>query len=108
MIEILPWRQFFDLEAHKGHPCGTIRNITMRNLNLRASSLGIIVGNAHDTVDYFLIENVTVKTPSRVFRCNYPPEDVRLVDVLVSGKAPEVMPANEQMKASMNYDADDL
>ncbi len=108
MIEILPWRQFFDLEGHKEQPSGTIRNITMRNLSLRASSLGIIAGNAHDTVDNFLIENVSVKAPSRVFRCNYPPEAVRLVDVLVRGKAPEIMPADEEMKASMNYDAGDL
>lgn len=108
MIEILPWKQFFTLEGTDEKPVGLIRNVTLRNINLKCGSLGVIAANVDDSVRNFTIENVNVKAQSDVFRCNYPAEDVRLIDVTVNGKAPVVLPADEEMKDKLNYDAGDL
>ena len=108
MIEILPWKQFFTLEGTDEKPVGLIRNVTLRNINLKCGSLGVIAANVDDSVKNFTIENVNVKAQSDVFRCNYPAEDVRLIDVTVNGKAPVVLPADEEMKDKLNYDAGDL
>lgn len=107
MIEVLPWRQFYDLEGLNEKPYGTISNVTVRNIDIKASSLGIIAANEDDTVENFVLENVTVKAPSRILRCNYP-DGVRLVNVLVNGSAAEILSADEDTKTSMNYDASDL
>ena len=63
-------------------------------------------GNAGDTVKDFTIENVSLKAKSDTLRCNYP--GVRLADFTVNGHAPVVLPADEAMKAALNYDAGDL
>lgn len=108
MIEILPWKQFFTLEGTDEKPVGEIRDVTVRNIRLKCGSLGVVAANADDVVKNFTIENVEVKAGSDVFRCNYPPADVRLVGVTVNGKSPLVLGVDEDMKEKLNYDAGDL
>lgn len=106
LIEILPWKQFFTLEGSNEHPTGLIRNVSVDNVSGKCAGLGVIAANADDRVENFTISNVDVKAGSDIFRCNYP--QVRLINVKVNGKAPEVFPADEEMKDSLNFDAVDL
>lgn len=83
-----------------------IRNVTIRNASLKCDRPGVIAANANDTVENFTIENISVKAPDNILRCNN--DNVRLADFTVNGRAPAILPADEAMKTSLNYDARDL
>lgn len=106
VVEVLPWKQFFTLEGTDEKPVGMIRNVIVKNVELKCNSLGVIAANADDTVENFVFENVHVKAPSDIFRCNYP--QVKLKGVTVNGKAPRVLTADDEMKDKLNFDAVDL
>lgn len=106
LIEILPWKQFYTLEGSNEHPVGIIRNVSVSNVTGSCDNLGAIAANADDKVENFSISNVNVKVKSDVFHCNYP--WVRLTDVKVNGKAPEIVSVEEDMKDKLNFDATDL
>lgn len=106
VVEVLPWKQFFTLEGTEEKPVGLIRNISIKNVDLKCNSLGVIAANPDDKVENFEFENVAVKAGSDIFRCNYP--DVKLKNVTVNGKQPVIMTADEEMKDKLNFDAVDL
>ncbi|WP_304976925.1 alpha/beta hydrolase fold domain-containing protein [Duncaniella muris] len=106
VVEVLPWKQFFSLEGTDEKPVGLIRNISIKNVDLKCNGLGVIAANPDDKVENFEFENVTVKAESDIFRCNYP--DVKLKNVTVNGKRPVIMTADEEMKDKLNFDAVDL
>lgn len=106
LVEVLPWRQFFDLEGSDARPYGMIRNVSIRNASLKCDRPGVIAANADDIVEDLAIENISVKAPDDTLRCNH--EHVRLDGFTVNGHTPVVLPADEAMKVSLNYDADDL
>lgn len=106
VVEVLPWKQFFTLEGTDEKPVGLIRNISIKNVDLKCNSLGVIAANPDDKVENFEFENVAVKAGSDIFRCNYP--DVKLKNVTVNGKQPVIMTADEEMKDKLNFDAVDL
>lgn len=108
MIEILPWKQFFTLEGTNEHPVGVIENVTLRDIKLTCSDLGVIAGNSDDQVSNFLLENIDVKAKSNLLRCNYPSPAVRLVNVKVNGSDPVLKTVDEDTKGKLNYDAGDL
>lgn len=106
VVEVLPWKQFFSLEGTDEKPVGLIRNISIKNIDLKCNGLGVIAANPDDKVENFEFENVAVKAESDIFRCNYP--DVKLKNVTVNGKRPVIMTADEEMKDKLNFDAVDL
>lgn len=106
LVEILPWKQFFTLEGSDEKPMGQIRNIMISGITGKCENLGVVAANPDDIVSDFVIENVDVKAKSDIFRCNYP--QLRLINVKVNGKAPEVQTADDDMKESLNFDAVDL
>ncbi|WP_304646000.1 glycosyl hydrolase family 28 protein [uncultured Duncaniella sp.] len=106
LVEILPWKQFFTLEGSNEHPVGLIRNVCISNVSGSCESLGVIAANADDTVIDFTISDIDVRAKTCIFRCNYP--EVRLDNVTVNGKSPDILPADDEMKDSLNFDAVDL
>ena len=106
LVEILPWKQFFTLEGSNEHPVGLIRNVCISNVSGSCESLGVIAANADDTVIDFTISDIDVRAKTCIFRCNYP--EVRLDNVKVNGKSPDILPADDEMKDSLNFDAVDL
>ncbi|MDE6122157.1 MAG: hypothetical protein K2F76_02850, partial [Duncaniella dubosii] len=88
------------------HPVGMIRNVCISNVSGSCESLGVIAANADDTVIDFTISDIDVRAKTGIFRCNYP--EVRLVNVKVNGKSPDILPADDEMKDSLNFDAVDL
>ena len=106
LVEILPWKQFFDLEGTDARPAGTINNVLIRNASLKCDYPGVIAANPYDTISDFRIKDVTLKAKSDTLRCNYP--QIHLDNVIVNGHAPVILPADENMKATLNYDARDL
>ncbi|MCX2479749.1 glycosyl hydrolase family 28 protein [Pedobacter sp. MC2016-15] len=83
VILINPWKQFFDLKGSTEKPFGTIKNITISNVNVKAESFGTIEGNPNDTLSNFVFKNVTVTTKSPVLQNKY--KDVKVENVTVNG-----------------------
>lgn len=102
LVEVLPWKQFFDLEGSGEHPVGIIRNVTLRNITGKCDNLGVIAANPGDSVENFLLENITLKAKTKLFQCNYP--SVRLENVTVNGSAPTIAPVEDSDSDALKFD----
>ena len=60
LIQIAPWRQFFDLQGH-APPSQRISHLTIRNVTGSFRSFGGIRGNPGDTISDITLENFDVK-----------------------------------------------
>ena len=85
VIDMKPWKQFFDLEGSDEKPYGIVRNITIENVDVECSQFGTIAGNPDDKVSDILLKNIHVQTKNPDFVCNYP--EVTFDDVTINGKS---------------------
>lgn len=88
IIEMRPWKQFYNMEGSKEKPFGIIRNITVSNVKVKCSQFGEIAGNPLDKVSGFVFRNIkaTAKVPE--LKTKY--KGVKAENVIVNG-APLVM-----------------
>lgn len=84
VIDMKPWKQFFDLEGSDEKPYGVVRNILIENVDVKVKSLGTIAGNPNDTVENFVLKNVKVEASNPGFECVYPA--VKLENVTMNGQ----------------------
>ncbi|MDE6117161.1 MAG: right-handed parallel beta-helix repeat-containing protein [Duncaniella sp.] len=84
VIDMKPWKQFFDLEGSNEKPKGIVRNILIENVDVKCRFLGTIAGNADDEVSNIVLKNIKVEADRDEFTCVYP--DVKLENVTVNGK----------------------
>jgi polygalacturonase len=84
VINLYPWRQFFDLGGSKEKPFGTLRNITISNVNVTAVKFGETLGNPNDIVKNFVLKDITVTTENPVLKSRY--NDLKIKNVIVNGK----------------------
>lgn len=84
VIEMRPWKQFFDLEGTDEKPVGTVRNILVENIDVDCKSFGHIAGNPDDTVSDFVIRNVNIRATDPEFVCAYP--QIVFDNVTINGK----------------------
>jgi polygalacturonase len=59
LLQVLPWKQFFDLEGH-APPVSTVRNIVVRNVSGDFGSFGFLDGNPGDTIEDVTLENIQI------------------------------------------------
>lgn len=85
VIEMKPWAQFFNLEGDGEKPFGTVRDITVRNVDVKCKSFGIMEGNPDDRVSSITFSNVHVQADSDTFRDAYQ-EETRMENVTINGK----------------------
>lgn len=86
VIDMKPWKQFFDLEGSGEKPFGIVRNVVMKDINVNCRSLGTIAGNPDDRVSDITLENINIKADTDTFDIAYPAKDVKLVNVTINGK----------------------
>jgi polygalacturonase len=84
VINLYPWKQFFNLDGSTEKPFGTIRNITMSNIQVTAVKFGETLGNPNDVVKNFILKDITVTTENPVLKSKYP--DIKIKNVIVNGK----------------------
>lgn len=87
VIDMKPWKQFFDLEGSEEKPYGIVRNILIENVDAKVKSLGTIAGNQADTVSNFVMRNINVEASQPGLECIYP--KVKLENVVMNGKEVE-------------------
>jgi polygalacturonase len=83
VINMNPWKQFFNLGGSTEKPFGTIRNITISNINVTCKKVGDIDGNSSDTVTNFILKNITAEAETPVLNTKY--NNVMLDNVVVNG-----------------------
>lgn len=91
LIEVRPWRQFFDLKRQPP-PNSIVRNVSMTNVKGSYGSFGEIQGNPNQTtISDIKLENIDVQLKNEGLKA-VNVKDLRLKNVKVNGKAFE-MPA---------------
>lgn len=84
IFDMKPWKQFFDLEGSNEKPFGTVKNITIENVDVDCRSFGTIAGNPNDVVSNVLLKNIKIKAEDAKFVCEYP--QVKFENVVINGK----------------------
>jgi polygalacturonase len=84
IIEMLPWKQFFNLAGTNSKPFGTARSITFSKINVKCRSFGIMDGNPSDTVSSVLFKNITAVADEPPLKTKY--KGVKVQNVKVNGK----------------------
>jgi hypothetical protein len=85
IVNLAPWKQFFNMEGSKEKPHGVIRNITISNVNVQCEKFGVIEGNPSDQVEHFVIRDVKATAKQQGFSTRY--TGVKFENVLLNGTA---------------------
>ncbi|WP_205499793.1 glycoside hydrolase family 28 protein [Rufibacter psychrotolerans] len=83
LINLSPWKQFFDMGGSTEKPFGTVRNITFNNINVQCKSLGVMEGNPSDVVQDIVFRNVKATAENPTLKNKYP--GVKMDNVTVNG-----------------------
>ncbi|MDE6126008.1 MAG: right-handed parallel beta-helix repeat-containing protein [Muribaculaceae bacterium] len=84
VIDMKPWKQFFDLENSGEEPSAVVRNILMENIDVECRTFGTIAGNPADKVSNFVLRDIKAQAEDPTFTCVYP--EVVLENVSLNGK----------------------
>lgn len=84
IINIKPWKQFFDLGNSTEKPYGTVRNITLSNIKVTSLSFGNIEGNPIDRISGIVFRDIKVSAKTPALKNIY--RDVTAENVTVNGK----------------------
>ncbi|MGQ7857188.1 glycoside hydrolase family 28 protein [Pedobacter sp. WC2501] len=90
IIDLNPWKQFFDLAGSTARPFGTIRNIKIVNIKVEATKFGEMDGNPEDKVSGFLFKDLEVTTKTPFLKNRH--QDVKIENVMVNGAPLMVKP----------------
>jgi len=83
IISMNPWKQFFDMGGSTAKPFGTVRNITLSNINVQCKSFGEMEGNAMDTVSGIFFKNITAIAETPALKSKY--AGIKVENVIVNG-----------------------
>jgi len=84
LFNMSPWTQYFDLKGSKEKPYGTIRNITLSDINVSCDRFATLQGNPSDSVSGIVFRNITATAGDATFKNVY--KDVRFENVSLNGK----------------------
>jgi len=84
LINVNPWKQFFDMNGSSERPFGTIRNIRVSNINVKCSKLGDMEGNPSDVISNVVFKDIKASAEKAIFANKYP--GVKMENVLVNGE----------------------
>jgi polygalacturonase len=84
IINLYPWKQFFNMDGSNEKPFGTILNITISNVQVTANKFGETLGNPNDIVKNFVLKDITVTTENPTLKSKY--DDLKIKNVIVNGK----------------------
>lgn len=83
IVNMSPWKQFFDLKGSNEKPFGTVRNVTIKDVNVKCNSVGVMEGNLPDKVSAVLFKNVTATAEKPGFATKY--TGIKMQNVIVNG-----------------------
>ncbi len=84
LIDLNPWKQFFDLGGSTEKPYGQVHNITFSDINVDCTKFGTIDGNPNDKIGNITFKNIKLTADNPALACRYP--DVKVENVAANGK----------------------
>lgn len=84
IVELKPWKQFYTLEGTNEKPFGIVKNIKLKNINVKCNVFAEIKGNNADKITGFVFENVTATAIDPTLKSEY--KNIKLKNVTVNGK----------------------
>ncbi|AYD46826.1 glycoside hydrolase family 28 protein [Arachidicoccus soli] len=85
IVKMSPWTQFFDMKGSEAKPFGTVRNVSISNVNVQCESLGIMKGNPLDKVSNISFKNINARAQKPIFETPY--KNISMENVIVNGKS---------------------
>lgn len=82
IININPWKQFFDLRGSQEKPFGIVKHIRLSNINVTCDSLGDIDGNPSDQISDITFNDMKILAKKPVLNNKY--KGVNLTNVKVN------------------------
>jgi hypothetical protein len=79
-----PWTQFFDMKGSTAKPFGTVRNVSISNVNVQCEYLGRMKGNSLDKVSNISFKDINVKAQKPIFETPY--KNISMENVVVNGQ----------------------
>jgi polygalacturonase len=83
IIDMNPWKQFFDMEGSTEKPRGIVRNISISNLNVQCNRFGVMEGNPADSVSDVRFKDMKVTAQVAALKTKY--KDIKTENVLING-----------------------
>lgn len=83
LINLAPWKQFFNLKGSSEKPFGTVKNIILSNIKVECKRLGEIEGNAADIISGIVFKNIDAKAETPTLKNKY--DGVKMEKVVVNG-----------------------
>lgn len=83
IINLKPWKQFYDMEGSAEKPFGTVRNIFISNINIKCNGFGDMEGNPADKVYGIIFKDIKATAELAPLKNKYP--DVIAKNVIVNG-----------------------
>ncbi|MCW3787567.1 glycoside hydrolase family 28 protein [Plebeiibacterium sediminum] len=83
LVTMRPWKQFFNMEGTSEKPFGMVQNIVIENCKLQCEHVGIIRGNANDSIHSFVLKDLDIQAKNEVLDTDY--SEVQLENVKVNG-----------------------
>lgn len=83
VLEIKPWKQFFNMDGKDEKPYAIVRNINISNVDVICETLGVFQGNPSDSVYNITLKNIKVQVKET--EMNVPYENVSFENVKVNG-----------------------
>lgn len=85
IVNLAPWKQFFNMEGSQEKPHGVIRSVTITNVDVQCEKFGVIDGNPSDQVENFVIRDVKATVKQQGFSTRY--TGVKFENVFLNGTA---------------------
>ena len=85
LIDLNPWKQFFNLAGSTEKPYAIVRNITLSNITVKCKQFGTIDGNPADSISSILLRNITATAETPALKNRYP--GIKAENVIVNGSS---------------------
>jgi polygalacturonase len=83
VIDMKPWKQFFNLEGSSEKPLGIVRSIKISNINVKCSQFGDMEKSQKDTVTNIIFKDINLITGINTFETTY--KNVKFENVKTNG-----------------------
>ncbi|MCU7552827.1 glycosyl hydrolase family 28 protein [Chitinophagaceae bacterium LB-8] len=83
IINLNPWKQFFNMGGSSEKPYATVRNITISNIKVECKNFGDIEGNPSDSVYNIVFKDINATSEAPILKNKY--QDIKAENVIVNG-----------------------
>ncbi|MDO7846538.1 glycosyl hydrolase family 28 protein [Hymenobacter sp. M29] len=83
IVTLSPWTQFFNMAGSTEKPFGTIRNISISNVQVKCKQFAVLNGNPTDKVSNITFKNIAATADQAAFPNKY--SDIKFENVTLNG-----------------------